>query len=85
MDWKNKIVFLRLCKKPLEPSYKNYVFYKISLPKGKDFSFKIDGFMAIYIPKLNTTFKDVSLFLYWFQIFKDQCGSVPSISVAILV
>ena len=22
-------------------------------------------------------------FLYWFQIFKDQCGSVPSISVAI--
>ena len=23
-------------------------------------------------------------FLYWYQIFKDQCGSVPSISVAVL-
>jgi hypothetical protein len=24
-------------------------------------------------------------YLHWFQIFKDQCGSVPSISVAVLV
>ena len=24
------------------------------------------------------------LFLYWFQIFKDQCGGVPYISVAVL-
>ena len=24
-------------------------------------------------------------YLYWFQIFKDQCGSVPSIPVAVLV
>ena len=23
------------------------------------------------------------MYLYWFQIFKDQCGSVPSIPVAV--
>ena len=28
--------------------------------------------------------KIIFLYLYWFQIFKDQCGSVPSISVAVL-
>ena len=24
------------------------------------------------------------IYLYWFQIFKDQCGSVSSIPVAVL-
>ena len=28
--------------------------------------------------------KMIFSFLYWFQIFKDLCGSFPSISVAVL-
>ena len=31
-----------------------------------------------------TPCKTIFLYLYWFQIFKDQCKSVPSISVAVL-
>ena len=41
---------------------------------------------TLLILKIYTTFKDVQMifwYLYWFQIFKDQCGSVPSIPVAV--
>ena len=49
------------------------------------------GMAGFLILKNYTTFKDVQMmlkwffdYLYWFQIFKDQCGSVPSIPVAVL-
>ena len=103
--WKS--VFSGEIKKTFEHLQKLYWFAKLA-KKGEDYTCKIDGFMAIFIPKLkwawqvwflsltllilkiNTTFEhdtysnDIKMifwFLYWFQIFKDQYGSVPSISV----
>ena len=59
--------------KPVEKSKNNfYIIWTINIFK---------------ILQINTTFENVQMIfwlLYWFQIFKDQCGSVPSVSATVL-